>query len=196
MHCLILKYTIMRKVLIALMLVIPFVCYSQGHGETKKLTKFEEFSSKTGSITKFVDTKMPNIPESFIGSLKVGVRTIIGSQKNIYFYRIEEEETSSSTSHIAMIEYSDLVEINKALNRLSSDVNSDIQSNPDYLENKFVTEDGFQVGYYISKGKASWYMTLERYSSSTVFVNNAEVLTSALKDAQSKIEELKSKYGK
>lgn len=186
----------MKKVLIVLMLVIPFLCYSQSNEESKKLTKFEEFSSKTGSITKFVDTTMPNIPQSFMGSLEAGVRTIIGSQNNAYFYRIEEAETSRSTSHIAMIEYSDLVEINKALNKLLSEVDSDIQSNPDYLENKFVTEDGFQVGYYVSKGKASWYMKLERYSSSTVFVKNAEVVTSALKDAQSKIEELKNKYGK
>lgn len=70
-------------------------------------------------------------------------------------------------------------------------MNSDIQSNPDYLENKFITEDGFQIGYYVSKGKASWYIKLERYGSSTVFVKNAEALISAFKNAQSKIEELK-----
>ena len=39
-------------------------------------------------------------------------------------------------------------------------------------------------------------MKLERYSASTVFVKNAEVVTTALKDAQSKIEELKNKYSK
>lgn len=131
-----------------------------------------------------------------MGSLEAGIRTIIGSQNNAYFYRIEEPETSRSVSHIAMIEYSDLVEINKALDRLVSEVDSDIQSNPDYLENKFITEDGFQIGYYVSKGKANWFMKLERYSASTVFVKNAEVVTTALKDAQSKIEELKNKYSK
>lgn len=186
----------MKKVLIILMLIIPFVCYSQNNEESKKLTKFEEFSSKTGSITKFVDVTMSNIPKSFMGSLEAGIRTIIGSQNNAYFYRIEEPETSRSVSHIAMIEYSDLVEINKALDRLVSEVDSDIQSNPDYLENKFITEDGFQIGYYVSKGKANWFMKLERYSASTVFVKNAEVVTTVLKDAQSKIEELKNKYSK
>lgn len=60
----------MKKVLIILMLIIPFVCYSQNNEESKKLTKFEEFSSKTGSITKFVDVTMSNIPKSFMGSWK------------------------------------------------------------------------------------------------------------------------------
>lgn len=186
----------MKKLLLALILLIPLACYSQNNEESKKLTKFEEFSSKTGSITKFIDVTMPGIPKSFMGSLEAGIRTIIGSQSNAYFYRIEEPETQRSVSHIAMIEYSDLAEINKALDRLVSEVDSDIQINPDYLENKFVTEDGFQIGYYVSKGKVTWYMSLERYSSSTVFVKNAESVISAFKNAQTKIEELKSKYGK
>lgn len=38
---------------------------------------------------------------------------------------------------------------------LKAEVEKDIAANPDYLENKFVTVDGFQVGYYVSKeGKA------------------------------------------
>lgn len=110
--------------------------------------------------------------------------------------RIEERETSRSVAHIAMIEYSDLVEINKALTKLVSEVEADCAANPDYLENRFITEDGFQIGYYVSKGKASWYLKLERYSSSTVFIKNAEALTSNFPAAQKKIEELKASNGK
>ncbi len=186
----------MKKILLSLMLLIPLACYSQNNEDAKKLTKFEEFSSKTGSITKFIDVTLPNIPRSYSGTLETGVRTISGSQKNMYFYRIEESETSSRNGHIAMIEYSDLVEINKALDRLIKEVDLDIQSKPDYLENKFVSNDGFQIGYYVSKGKAAWYMKLERYASSTVFPKSAEDLIPAFKNAQSKIEELKSKNGK
>ena len=181
----------MRKILFILAVIMSVFCYSQNKEESKKLTKFEEFTSKTGSIMKFVDVKMPNIPLFFMGSIETGVRTILNSQENAYFYRIEQGESSKSIAHVAMIEYSDLVEVNKALEKLVSEVNSDIQSNPDYLENKFITEDGFQIGYYVSKGKASWYIKLERYGSSTVFVKNAEALISAFKNAQSKIEELK-----
>jgi hypothetical protein len=48
----------------------------------------------------------------------------------------------------------------------------------------------------VSKGKASWYLKLERYSSSTVFIKNAEALTSNFPAAQKKIEELKASNGK
>lgn len=95
-----------------------------------------------------------------------------------------------------MIEYSDLVEINKALAKLVGEVDADCAANPDYLENKFVTDDGFEIGYYVSKGKASWYLKLERYSNSTVFIKNASELTNNFTAAQKKIEELRAQYGK
>lgn len=120
----------------------------------------------------------------------------MGEQSNSYFYRIEESETSRSTSHIAMIEYSDLVKINKALAKLVAEVDADCSANPDYLENRFVTNVGCQIGYYVSKGKASWYMNLERYSNSTVFIKNAESLITNFQAAQKKIEELKAVYKK
>ena len=92
-----------------------------------------------------------------------------------------------------MIEYNDLVEINRALTRLVSEVDTDIADNPDYLENKFKTVDGFEIGYYVSKGKTdNWYIRLERYSESTVFIKNKEVLVEAFFNAQKKIEELKA----
>ena len=183
----------MKRIIFVLMmaLMMPVVSNAQNDA-AKKLTKFEQITSKTGRISKFVDVNMPSIPQSFMGSLSTSIRTVMGEQSNSYFYRIEESETSRSTSHIAMIEYSDLVEINKALVKLTSEVESDIVTNPDYLENKFITTDGFQVGYYVNKGSAHWYLKLERYSSSTVFVKNQEVLVEAFTNAQKKIEELKA----
>lgn len=185
----------MKKLLVILALMMPVALFAQSDAE-KKLTKFEQFTSKTGRISKFVDVKMPNIPQSFMGSLETSIRTLMGEQSNSYFYRIEQGETQRSVSHIAMIEYSDLVEINKALTKLVSEVEADCAANPDYLENRFITEDGFQIGYYVSKGKASWYLKLERYSNSTVFIKNAEALTSNFPEAQKKIEELKASNGK
>lgn len=102
---------------------------------------------------------------------------------------IEQKETSSHLGHIAMIEYSDLVEINKALAKLSSEVEADIATRPDYMENKFITVDGFEIGYFISKGKANWFMKLDRYTSSTVFVSQGNVIV-GFKNAQERIEEL------
>ena len=185
----------MKKIILLLALMMPFASFAQNEPE-KQLTKFEQFSSKTGRISKFVDVNMPKIPLSFMGSLQTGIRILMGENSNSYFYRIEEAETSRSVAHIAMIEYSDLVEINKALAILVNEVDADCAANPDYLENKFISEDGFQIGYYVNKGNASWYLKLERYGNSTVFIKNAEALTSAFPAAQQNIEELKAQYGK
>lgn len=182
----------MKKLILLLALLMPLSLYAQNNSDEKKLTKFEEFSSRTGTIVKFIDVKMPNIPLSFMGSLESGIRTIKGLSADNYFFRIEEPETSRSISHIAMIEYSDLVEINKALTKLVSEVDADVASDPDYLENKFKTVDGFEVGYYVNKGKASWYLKLERYTKSTVFIKSKEALVEAFTNAQTKIEQLKS----
>lgn len=180
----------MKKMILMLMaLMITLTAFPQS-GEGKQLTKFEEFSSKTGSIIKFFDYSLPKLSLNW-GGLETGIR-VMKANPNFYFYRIEEAETSRSVAHIAMIEYSDLVEINKALVKLISEVESDIATNPDYLENKFRTTDGFEVGYYISKGSAHWFLKLERYTSSTVFIKNQEVLVEAFTNAQKKIEELKA----
>lgn len=178
----------MRKLLIVLALLSPFFAFAQ-NDDAKKLTKFEEFSSKTGTIVKFYDVSLPRLSTQF-ASLETGIR-IIKTGSDSYFYRIEKPETSSSNARIAMIEYSDLVEINKALEKLASDVADDVSANPDYLENKFRTVDGFEVGYYVSKKEAHWFMKLERYTSSTVFFKNQDVIIEAFKAAQAKIDELK-----
>ena len=184
-------YTIMKRIFLLLMAVVPLFAYSQ---DAKEATKFEVFSSKTGSIMKYIDTNMPALPLNW-GSLQTSVRTVMSDQGVAYFYRIERAEMQSLPARTAMIEYSDLVEINKALGKLVASVSADLQSNPDYLENKFITEDGFQIGYYVSSGKANWYMKLEKYTSSTVFVKNSDVLISAFSGAQQKIEELKAQQG-
>lgn len=183
----------MNRILLFWILLIPLSLFAQSNMDEKKLTKFEEFSSRTGTIIKFVDVTLPNIPKRFMGNLESGIRTIKGGSSNSYFYRIEEAETSLNIAHIAMIEYSDLVEINRALTRLISEVDTDIAKNPDYLENKFKTVDGFEIGYYVSKGQTdNWYIKLERYSKSTVFIKNKDVLVEAFSNAQKKIEELKA----
>jgi hypothetical protein len=182
----------MKKLLILFAMMLPLAVVAQSEQLENKLTKFEQFSSKTGRISKFVDVKMPDLPLSYMGNLEASIRTVMGENENHYFYRIEEAETSRSLAHIAMIEYSDLVEINKALTKLISEVEADCAANPDYLENRFITEDGFQIGYYVLNGKASWYLKLERYKNSTVFIKNAEVLAKNFPAAQQKIEELMS----
>ena len=162
-----------------------------GQNAEKELTKFEAFTSKTGSITKFYDVNMPKVSTYLGGKLDASVRVVQKGSDKMYFYRLEKAETSSSVARIAMIEYSDLVEINKAIATLVVEYSTDVAEAQDYLENKFISNDGFQVGYFISGKNARWFVKLERYSSSTMFFSSSDDVVETFKNAQAKIEEMK-----
>lgn len=174
----------MKKLLVIMAILVPLSSFAQSNEDVKKITKYEEYYSKTGSIIKFIDVYMPKI--YFTSSTLNAYIRIFKSTNDVYFYRLEEDENR------AMIEYSDLVEINKAITKLASEVDSDIAANPDYLENKFRTDDGFEVGYYVKNCEANWYLKLERKSGSTVFIKYASGVFDNFKSAQAKIEELKA----
>lgn len=177
-----------------LLISIAFVCTltASKAQEIKKeveKTKMDLFVSKTGTITKFVETKLPKLKTSFT-SCETKIRKIMSGNVVGYFYQIEKK--GQYDDKVASIEYSDLIEILKALTALKDQVNNDIASNPDYLENKFITVDGFQIGYYVEKGKASWYIKLERYGSdSTLFVDQSDTIEIAFSNAKNSIDELK-----
>ncbi|MGA9211441.1 hypothetical protein [Kaistella sp.] len=176
---------------VSAIILITTLSYGQEvkkESETVK-TKMEVFTSKTGSITKFVDNKLPNLSASY-GAAETRVRKITNGAATAYFYQITKEGKYSNS--VASIEYSDLMELLKAVKVLKGEVINDIAANSDYRENKFVTVDGFQVGYYVSKGKASWYIKLEKQGSdNTLFIDNGDTFETALTDAKRKIDELK-----
>lgn len=153
-------------------------------------TKMEAFASKTGIITKFTDYKLPNLKTTYGGFSETRIRKVNSGSATTFFYQIEKAGKYSNST--ASIEYSDLIEVIKALKSLKSEVNQDVTNNPDYLENKFTTVDGFKIGYFVNKGKASWYLQLEKYGSdNTIFIESGETLEIALDEAKSKIDELK-----
>ena len=158
--------------------------------EVQKIeTKMDLFSSKTGTIIKFIDTKLSPMKTSY-SNLETRIRKVVGNEESHYFYQIEKQAQYSNPT--ALIEYSDLLEIIKAFNVLKAEIDKDMKSNPDYLENKFTTEDGFQLGYYVSNGKLVWYIRLEKYGSdNTVFIKDVQTLETSLLEAKNKIEELK-----
>ena len=170
-------------------------CLTSFGQDTKKeaesiKTKMDAFSSKTGVIIKFIETNLPNLATKY-EAVETRIRRFVGGS-GAYFYQIEKSGKYGSTT--ASIEYSDLVEVNKAITALRSQVEADVALNPDYIENKFTTVDGFQIGYYVSKGKAQWFIKLEKYGSdSTVFIDNPDIIETAFTGAKNKIDELKSK---
>jgi hypothetical protein len=185
------KLLLFKSTAVAVFLLVSSIAFSQEIKKDAKVfeTKMDKFSSKTGTFSKFIDTQLPNLKLSY-GSVETRVRKLISGTESLYFYQIEKKGQYSNST--ASIEYSDLVEVIKALKTLKQDVEKDVASTPDYLENKFITVDGFQVGYYVDKGKSSWYIKLEKYGSdNTLFVKDGVSIESAFDEAKVKIEELK-----
>jgi hypothetical protein len=171
---------------------LPPSLYSQDakQEQEEQNTKMEQFASKTGVIIKFIDYNMPNLKVSY-GIAETRVRKIIRGQESKFFLQISKEGKYDTKT--ASIAYEDLLEVIKALESLQQETASDISLNPDYLENKFITDDGFRVGYFVNKNEVTWYLQLEKYGSeNTIFVNDVLKIESLFNDAKQKIETLKT----
>lgn len=170
--------------------IMPLLAQDIKKETSEVKTKMETFSSKAGTIIKYIDFNLAAIKGAYLAVAETRIRRISNGTSAIYFYQIEKSGKYNST--VASIEYSDLLEVIKALKTLRNEVDADVSKKPDYLENKFETVDGFQIGYYVTKGKAAWYLRLDKHGSeSTMFIDDVNSVDAALNVASAKIEELK-----
>lgn len=177
----------MRKLCFLLFMLIPIVGMSQNENAKRTENKTEYLQSNGNTFVKFYDITTLGIPTAFGGWVETNIRVFQNNQTYTYSYVIKDKTSS------VLIKYSDLVDINNALDKLQNEVNTDIQANRDYLENKYVSNDGFQIGYCVKNGETSWFMQLNRNTSSFILLKEPELFIPSFKTAQQKIEELKSK---
>lgn len=190
----------MKKLILLFTIIFPIIVFAQEEGQqtvVKKPTKYEEFVSKTGTILKYEDIKLPKISVTMSSSIHTIIRKLMGNP-NRYFYGLtKNNEYLLSLGHgSAMIEYSDLVEINKAIKKIFSEEKSDKETKPYNLVNEFVTDDGFVIGYTMQKKYGSVaverFIELERYGG-RILPDDFDKVIEAFKEAQAKIEELMAK---
>lgn len=182
------------KNILLLLILFPVLCFSQEEYNNNELTKYEKFASNYGDVVKIIDCTMPNINlKRLSGMLGTCVRKVIRGGESEYYF-VVVRNANNGISYEAMIEYSDLVDVNKAIEKMKHESTSDLSLNADYLENKFCTEDYFTIGYYISKGKIEWFVTLDRYKKGSTFPMFDDGIN-VFKDAQIKIESLLKQDG-
>ena len=185
----------MKKLcLLCFIMMLPLFVTAQNEANQKQ-TKYEEFVSKSGSILKFVDKYMKNCLLDLGSTVRCKIRTVYGEGKNLYYFVLEKVKNSVAETSSAFIEYSDLVEINKAYTRLLNEEKGDCDLKPDYLQNMFTSEDGFKIGYYVEKSKANWKVRLE-YGGDYYSVKPPENFAECLRTAQREIEAIIAKNGK
>lgn len=177
----------MKKIIIILIVVLA---NNLVLGQTKepKASKILDFVSRKGVIMKFEDFQLPKLKSTY-GSCEVKIRKIVSGEMVKYFLQISKKSKYNSvTSSIAN---EDIIEIEKALAALQIQAANDISTNADYLENRFISDDEFEIGYYIDKNKITWYMKLKDGNEGTVFLKSNEVIANALKGGKEKIALLK-----
>jgi hypothetical protein len=205
----------MKKVLFSLTIIFLSVCaFAQDQYSYDGFSKYEQLENERGQFFKFSDIEIVSYPfgqyspgEKLLGNegkICTSVRTVFSKDNNNYFYCLLF--STPPTYYQAFIEYSDLVEINKALSQLYDNANEDISENSDISHNSYTSKDGFEIGYNIrtqkNKKYAAWYFILRKplkfhaYDASEIDVRDINVVIKGFKDAQSKIEELMNKYGK
>lgn len=192
-----------HKILLTLFLfAISFsvLSYSQQNDSgINKSSIITKSSNDSGVFIKYVDVYLPELKllRTF-ETLEVSVR-IFFNEVNGYHFML-----SNNTGDVILkIEYSKLVEINNALLLLSANLDNDIATQPDYLENKYLVDD-IAVGYFARKGYTvnsrnfGWF--IDSPSGTRIFFNqtnpNKISFLEMLNMIQSKIEELKKSYDK
>ncbi len=180
----------MKKTILLTLIFILSISILFGQEAKEADTKMDRFLSRTGVIVKFEDYKLEGMKLSY-GIADTKIRKIYSGGEVSLFYQVSNKgEYSTKTASIA---YEDLIELQKALQKLALQSKEDINTHCDYLENKFVTIDGVKVGYYVSKGKLSWYMVLGKYGKgNSIFLKDFDTLKTAFDLAKGKMEELKS----
>ena len=124
---------------------------SVSFAQDKKETSYDQFISQSGKIIKFQDYKLTPIKGRF-ELFETKIRAISAGGQISYYFQIEKKNKYGSI--IASISEYDVSEMVKALAVLIQNSNDDWKNNIEkneieYLENKFITNDGVQIGYYI-----------------------------------------------
>ena len=158
----------MKKIILIQLTTLLFIITSCAQenkqiDKNDELSKIDHFVSKKGSIIKFQNYSLGSINLYGGGFAESKVRKISSGEENGFFLQISYKEKYDEK--IASIADEDIIELLKANEILKKESIQDANANPEYLENKYITDDGFQLGYYVSKGKTQWYLVLEKYGS-------------------------------
>jgi len=179
----------MKKMMVLLVVMIMSVVSSFAQSQDKKETSYDQFISQSGKIISFLDYKLPPIRGAY-STYECKIRVLKAGDKTTYYYQVAVKGKYSDV--VGSIEENDLNEMAKALDSLLIMYIQDKKTPADYMENKYVTNDGVELGYYISGSDSSWYLGLSKYKSdSTAFIKDGEIIKIAIKMAQDKIKTLK-----
>lgn len=136
----------------------------------KNESKLARFVGRKGKVITFTDFNIPSI-QSNAGMLDMKIRVMKSAGDKVILCQIIKQHECEVK--VASIEENDLIELIKAIEALETSSVLDANTKSDYLESKYVTEDGFKVGYYVSEGKINWFIVFDDYGSEIDFFGDS-----------------------
>ena len=157
--------------------------------EEKQATKLDQLLSSSNTV-KFYNYDLGTVKQTYGAKLKCEIKKLHTASDITFFLQITKPgEYSDAVANIAEDDLDNLIE---GMSILKSELPQDLKTNSNYMENKYVTEDGLYLGYYVSKGKGTWYMKLEKYGSKkTAFIKDINELEAIFNQAKGKIKLMK-----
>jgi hypothetical protein len=133
------------------------------------LSSFYSVAQNVEGLYSFFDYPISTIIiQTDISHINTFVRRVDADDETQYYYvfKVVSKDTRASmqSSFVTMISYEDLKKINCALKLLLVKEEDDRKlelAKVDYIENKYVTESGFKIGYCIDNAKLEWFVDFD-----------------------------------
>ncbi len=171
-------------------------------GKIIKETKYDKFISTYGAYVQFFDYKLPINFRTKDEQINATIRIFIdlNTKKKTSFLCLRSYSGNIWIGKIAtafeIIEYSDLLKIIDSIPKLKECTNL-IPNKDVYMETKFITEDGFEIGFYKenAKHKNNWFIAMrykyeDKWYNHRIYLKEDSDIETAFMQAKEKMEEL------
>ena len=193
----------MKKLVLLLVMFLPLYLSAQKLG-TIEGNKFEETMFNNGINIKFRDFQLDELEVAKKEIKVVGsIRVYKVDDEVSFYYRVKGGLKVPGVQYIGLkdrpkhiflgfFSEKEIINIISKTEKMLSEVNDDLALNPEYLDNKLVTDSKQEVGYVVKAGEVEWYLTLTENVGRSIRFENGNAILNAFKQALAKIEELKT----
>ncbi len=157
--------------------------------EPNNLTKLETLISAKGKLVRTVSHDLP-AAHSETNVLSAQVMVVDTGDATKYFLLWAKEREDDEV--VAAIAEADIKAVSKAIISLKKASQVDIYLNADHIQNIFVTDDNFTIGYFVLDNILTWFIALDEYSDELEYFDDVSLIENLLTSAQDKIKEIKT----
>lgn len=156
--------------------------------EQSYLTKLETLISAKGKLVRTVSHDL-EATHSETNVLSTQVMVVDTGDSVDYFLLLAKEREDDEV--VAAIAEADIKALSQAITSLKEASLVDVYLSADHVQNIFVTDDNFTIGYFVLDSTLTWFIALDEYSDELEYFDDVSVIENLLTSAQEKIKEIK-----